>query len=414
MDKTGHITARLILPEAASSSSAVPVEVSDHKSVVRARGLAGTALSLAPGRYLVTATTPDGQAWTAGEFVEIGEGESRIVNLVSDSDNDWIARLEPVSRESPAPAPANERQMRRASQTIRAAEPKTPFPPLAGDDANPATWVASVIRGRWLENWMLAADVAVPDRSVGGFTREPVSAGSFEVSPVWDADTLVEIVTLGKATYFTVPFDDIEQKPTRVRIVPDEVYGANVQFEFENRTIQDFLAYVTRGQSENARTVARSLAPEPASKANQDTKSPLASVIGAYVLLRANETEALDLWTKRLLDEFGGRMPDALPLRVEILARLGRHQEVIAIGLGALDIPRLPWFRSGVGYLSQRLEQYINFVQANPKSRLLTKEQLDVFVKLLAGLNRLTWSIDETRTVCVFRGLEQVYAPPIS
>lgn len=409
MEKTGQIIARLILPDATPGPARlVPVEVRDLKSIVQARGLAGTPLSLAPGQYLVTATTPDGRAWTAGQFVEVSEGKSHTVDLVMDSDDDGAAPPKP--KRGAAPAHADDLRIRGASGTIRGAAPEIAAPPSARQRANSAGWVVSVIRGRWLENWMGVGDVPQSGDRVCGFTRERMAAESFELSPVWDADTLIEIVALGKTTYFTVPFDDNEQRPTRIRIVPDDVYGANVQFEFENRTIHDFLAYVTKGQSENARTVARSLAPQAQARLSQDTKSPLASVIGAYVLLRANETEALDRWTNHLFDEFSDRMPDALPLRVEVLARLGRHEEVIAIGLEASDIPRIPWFRSGVGYLYQRVEQYINFVQANPQSGLLTTEQRDVFVKLLGGLNRLTWSIDETRTVCVFRGLEPVCA----
>ena len=52
--------------------------------------------------------------------------------------------------------------------------------------------------------------------------------------------------------------------------------------------------------------------------------SPLLAVLGAYVLLRANELEGMDVWTDNLVQWFPW-LPDVLAVRIEYLARQGNH-----------------------------------------------------------------------------------------
>ena len=59
-------------------------------------------------------------------------------------------------------------------------------------------------------------------------------------------------------------------------------------------------------------------------------RSLLRAVLGAYVLLRANELDGMDLWTSNLVSWFPW-LPDALALRVEYLARDGEHAAALKL-----------------------------------------------------------------------------------
>lgn len=378
MKSSGKIYTRLDRTSGVREHTRVPLEVRDVKGVVRQQGLVGDDIDLAPGRYFVTAMTPDGLEWAAADAVDVAADASVNVELFADSHQE--------SQSATPIADAVERAPRK---------------------------VAVIRCSRWLEYWMNKDTPPEAGRGLRfSLTREKASDDAFSVVPSPDNDTLIEVAEGDTASYFAVPFDE-GQGPTRVRIVPSADYGADVQFEFANPTIQELLSFVSSGPVDNARSIARSLSPEVSGLQGRGGDTPLASVIAAYVLLRtadqADQFEKLDGWSSELLRKHGDNLPDALPLQAEVLARLGRHRDVIELGIAKTTIPRLPWFRSGVGYLCQRLDQYLSIVRSSTtNSHLLSGEQSRTFSALLRGMDHLTWAIDDTRSICVFRNLELV------
>ena len=386
--RTSWINARIGAPTGGSQydSRSVPVQVIDAKTVVRARGLAGVPMEVPAGRYMVMATTPDGRQWTADDFVQLEEGETKAVPLLAEG----------VEAESPAPAGRPELTL-------------APGASIVADSEELERHVA-VRRGKWLDYWIQStAKTPISRRTAGLPSFETVAGDTFDLSPDPNEDTLIEVVTGETASYFAVPFEGIANSRTRVSISASVLAGPVVAFNFEDPELDDLLKYVVQGHAEDARTISRALV-NPAEKARK-TGSPLREVIGAYVLIRANELDGLDAWTGSMSSKVGDVIPDTLALRVETLARLGRHEDAIAMLVDYSASPRMPWFRSGVGYLTQRLDLYLKLANASPPSLKISQKKRALLAKVLRGVSSVSWAIDQTTSLCVFRQLERIPPP---
>ena len=83
---------------------------------------------------------------------------------------------------------------------------------------------------------------------------------------------------------------------------------------------------------------------------------PLGASVGAYSLLQFGELDRLHDWTSNLMNWFVW-LPDGLAIRGEHLARLGQHQEALAV-FSQLPSRGVPQFTVGLSYAVNRLKVY--------------------------------------------------------
>ncbi len=368
----------------------VPVEVIDGKSVVRARGITGSSITLPPGRYLVMARTPDGREWTSEQFLELAEGADATVELQTEAAADTGAALDD------------------SGSVLESVSSRDPPQATAGPALQMSLW-----RGQWLRHWMEGDGEASVPGADPPLKRDRqwrlAASDSLPLTATPGADALIEVPGDQGSDYFTVPFDHVFE-PNRETMVTNttvEAIKPAIRFNFRSADIDNLLEFVTQGHSDSARVISQSIVHQAENLLMNKQQSPLLAVVGGYVLLRANELDGLDAWTQHLLGLVNDILPDARILRVETLARLGNHSEAVNV-LGSGASLRMPWFRSGVGYLSQRLELYLKYSETPSKSLSLSQVQRETFAKVLRAIKRVSWALDKSSSFCVYRKLKDV------
>jgi hypothetical protein len=131
----------------------------------------------------------------------------------------------------------------------------------------------------------------------------------------------------------------------------------------------------------------------------------LRATLGAYVLLRANEVDNLDPLTGSLANS-SDATSDGLAIRMEYLARMGRHEEAIQF---LLKIPErgAPVFRSGFGYIADRAKLY-STAALDTASISLPDDNLKLVRRISDVFGELAASLDLTQSVCTFRHLARL------
>jgi hypothetical protein len=169
-----------------------------------------------------------------------------------------------------------------------------------------------------------------------------------------------------------------------------------LNLDFHDGELNSLLDFVEKSKANEARSISRTLVTRPDYYATKK-QSPLRAALGAYVLIRANQLDGLDEWTSNLLTSHSW-LPDAFAIRVEYLARSGRHPEALKL---LLDVPKsgAPLFRSGIAYLADRTKTYASLgaegksslqASAADMARLGTISQ--VFNDLAMALDMTLWT----------------------
>ncbi len=135
-------------------------------------------------------------------------------------------------------------------------------------------------------------------------------------------------------------------------------------------------------------------------------RSPLRAILGAYVLLRANELDQMGPWTRNLVN-WCQWLPDALAVRVECLARNGEHSDAVRL---LLDVPSwgVPWFRSGIGYLEKRAKIYANVASGKRSEFRLSDDDLKKIQRISIVFTELASALDMTQSTSVLRGIQRI------
>lgn len=130
-------------------------------------------------------------------------------------------------------------------------------------------------------------------------------------------------------------------------------------FDFENKSFTRLVAALQYGRQSAVRKTADGAVTDLANDAvAEKAHSPLTAALGFLVLL-AGEPEdlrSIENGSANLFRYFRG-IPDALAIRAEVLARLGRHREARAV-LDDLPTRGLPWTYRGLRILVNRLAIY--------------------------------------------------------
>jgi hypothetical protein len=365
-------------------SGSFPVEVRDIKTqVLRARGVSGSTLGIPPGTYFVTATLPDGQEIASEDPVSVGTGMNVEVVLPS------AALRFPESL--------------RPTNTISAA---------VKDYIRPLTEYfsaqqAAVLRGNWLTAKFGASSAA--------FKREATSRTSLEFA-FSDLPAIFEISLERAATangdnvracdYFALPVE--KSGKTAISWAIDQKSRLPMlTYDFNDGALNSFCDFIQNGQTVEARVLSRVLLQSEQLSAESSVR-PLRAALGAYVLLRANEVDNLDPLTASLV-ESSGAVPDVLAVRMEYLARMGKHDEAIKT---LLQIPEVgaPAFRSGFGYVADRAKLY-STASLERNGIPLPEDQLNLVKRIAYVFGELAASLDLTQSVCTFRHPTHLISP---
>ena len=373
----GFLTIRIDAPADRRWGGDVPVEVRDSKSMVlKARGVSGGALKVPAGKYWVGATLPNGQQASPDDLVEVAAGESKEVVL------SW------ANLDLPAPLEKD--------------------PSLSGtlaDFVRPMTQIftgksAARVHGNWLAARL--EPKSLPKSEPKSLTRERVSSLTIDTR-LSDLPAILEISARRSfPTYAALPVAG-ESGRTTTQWDVDAVSGqASVHFDFHDEKLNTFFDYVQQGFAQEARSISRTLVKQAESYL-EERKSPLRALLAAYVLLRANELDDLDSWSKALCDDYEW-LPDGVAIRVEYLAREGAHQAA-AETLPLLARRGAPWFRSGVAYVAARAKLYSSVLGTSKAKFEVNPEMRTLIDRMAKELDELTAALDLTQMISVYRDL---------
>jgi hypothetical protein len=370
-DSMASLTVKLDAPSNQRWSGTFPIEVRDCvKLVLRARGVSDGKIEVPPGRYYVSAMLPNGQQAAADDIVDLKPGDDRQVT-VSVSDLDFPSTLQNITT---------------LGDSMRAfVRPMTQYF---------TSHNVAILKGNWL-----AAKItpnAPPPLS------EPTARSSLEINFADTARGLaqwIEIAGSGKSIYIAVPVDDGRSTTVQWEL-NSKTEELKLHFDFNDGELNSFFDFIRNDQTLEARSIGASIIAQSEQFMNDKRRSPLRAVLGAYVLLRANELDGMDLWTSNLLN-WCGWLPDALAVRVEYLARVGNHVEALQLLLNAADYGT-PWFRSGVGYLEKRAKLYVNVAATKQSSLQIRQGDLPRITRIAEVFGELAAALDmsQSTTVC--------------
>ena len=321
-DPKATLTFKLDTPPNQRWSGALPIEVRDEKLILRARGVSDDSLEVPPGRYYVTALLPNGdQSTVDGVIVEAGENKQLNIPL---SDVVFPATLQTTDTLSDS--------LWEISRPVTQYFFRQSF---------------AILRGNWLAGKFPGTVSQVP------LKREPTTRSNLDI-PFSREVVWIEIERSKRYNYFAVPVDEAGSTTAEwsLDLKTDKL---TVNLDFHDGELNSLLDFVEKSKANEARSISRTLVTRPDYYATKK-QSPLRATLGAYVLIRANQLDGLDEWTSNLVASHAW-LPDALAVRVEYLARSGRHPEALKL---LLEIPKsgTPLFRSGISYLADRAKTY--------------------------------------------------------
>ena len=372
-DSMASLTVKLDTPSNQRWSGTFPVEVRDCvKLVLRAKGVSDGKLEVPPGRYYVSAILPNGQQAAADDIVDLKAGDDREIKL-SVSDLDFPSSLENITT--------------MGDSVWAFIRPVTQYF---------TSHNVAILKGNWL------AAKFTPNSPP--LVREPTARSSLEIKlAATDIGAAPWIEILGsekKCIYFAVPVD--QGRSTTVQWELDSTTEAlKLHFDFNDGELNSFFDFIRNDQTLEARSIGQSIIAQSEQFMNDKKQSPLRAVLGAYVLLRANELDGMDVWTSNLLN-LCGWLPDVLAVRVEYLARVGEHAEALKL---LLTVPNsgTPWFRSGVGYLEKRAKLYVNVAATKQSSLQINEGDLSRVKQIAAVFGELAAALDMSQSTSVFR-----------
>ncbi|KRR20851.1 hypothetical protein CQ14_26515 [Bradyrhizobium lablabi] len=366
-DPKATLTFKLDTPANRRWSGALPIEVRDEKLVLRARGVSDDSLEVPPGRYYVTATLPNGDQSTVDDVV-VNPGESRQLNIAC-PDAAFPAKLETSNTLSDS--------LWEISRPVTQYFFRQSF---------------AILRGNWLADRIPGTGSQVP------LKREPTTRSSLDI-PFSREAVWIEIERSNRYNYFAVPVD--EGTSTTVKWSLDlDTDKLTLEFDLHHGELNSLLDFVENGKAAEARSISSTLVMRPDYYATKK-QSPLREILGAYVLIRANQLEGLNEWTGNLVASHPW-LPDALAVRIEYLARSGRHADALKL---LLDIPKsgAPLFRSGIGYLADRAKTYARLASQGEASLKVPAAEMEKLERIAQVFGELVIALDMTLSTSALR-----------
>jgi hypothetical protein len=415
-----HINLSLTGVESLSATPNLAVEVYDADLALAARGTLRSGVELEPDRdYVIAAILPDGSR--VSKHAKLGpsdtnvelkvSGPPRTVPSAADSQADQAppsSGLESFGVESfGLKSPASRATTQRGLRTTRG-------PAAPASDTSSRTWRVSGFRGN-----LLAEGPKV-------FELEPIEArsvlpGTFgkdaEVLSAWRVTfhrqpTFIQLAAREQPVWnYAVPLGENETCDIHLVRVPSTSPHAGsrespatelaIDIVLPNRNADLLLRYAGNNLMQEIAQSANSLGVLTQDLLAGKFEHPLGAAVGAYSLLRFNQLDRLQDWTKNLY-RYIPWLPDGVVILAEHLARVGEHQEALDT---LMELPKrgLPFFTSGMTYAVNRLRHYRPFLE----NKKLTGD-LSAVESLYAALERYAGYVDVTRPILTFMGADPV------
>ena len=255
----------------------------------------------------------------------------------------------------------------------------------------------AVVRGNWLSGEFPDAGLRAPPK------REPTTRSNLDI-PFSSEAIWIEIESSKQYNYFAVPID--EGGSTTVEWSLDvQSDKLKLRLDLHDGELNSFLDFIDNSNAAEARSISRTLVMRPDYYATKK-QSPLRAILGAYVLIRANQLESLDEWTSNLVAAYAW-LPDTLAVRVEYLARNGRHPEALKL---LLEIPKsgAPLFRSGIGYLADRAKTYAKLALEGNSSLQVSAVELERLERISHVFSDLATSLDMALSTSALRRVREI------
>jgi len=383
---TRHGTITCTAPAEAQAHGPLLVTIRNGDSDIVARGVTGAPISVPPGRYFAMVMMPDGR--------EIGTHDA--IAVASGADAECIAgvcSIEPPQHFDLRIAPAH-------------AAPIASAPPMIGAAAPDISDVpATIWQGDWLALWD-GSDLRPPPLPSASFALSASELRNVEGSIVGDRLLAFPVSTgRGSVIRFTaLPYDLAPQGGITTPAILARLNLATGTPEIDFRTTSDevntLLSIVEANILTNMLVVTEELMKRQKAGISVAAVSIFGAITGCYILLRSNILDGVDTWLDQL-EKIDPGLPDAVALRIELLARLGHHAEAVDLLRRSIN-GRSPWFRAGLSYLLERLRLYIDVTNNSDDPFSLSATDMELFKIKRNRLERLLPMMDNGRYIATF------------
>lgn len=179
--------------------------------------------------------------------------------------------------------------------------------------------------------------------------------------------------------------------------LPNGLYS--IEIHLPNASADLLLRYVQKGFLEESATLTASRQSLSELMLNLKLEDPIAATVAAYALLKFGDLDSLEDCTESLRNWFEW-LPDGIAIRGEYLARIGKHQEALAV---FLELPSrgLPLFSDGLSYVINRLRLYSAIDDTSFNAEARSKAQAE-----LEQLQDLAMFVDFRQPLLTFTGLD--------
>lgn len=369
----------------------LPVKIRTAEGEMVGDGVSGSPIAVPAGKYFVSVIMPDGRERGGNEAVTVKSGEAAVMNAASPN-------IEPAAA---AMAMTSDFAMDEAPMAAM------PPPVIAAPGEIVDAWLW---KGDWFASWdsgQAARQAAVLSAQLG--PAVPLSENvPMVIERLKSGDQLLAVRLPGVTRYAVVPFDEctacVGETPAAQEIAANlSMAGGSPHVRFRSTVAEEtntLLSFVDNGVLTEMWAVSQDMVNHGERAMYGAGGSLLRAVTGAYVLLRANHLEGLDAWL-RTLEGLCPALPDIPILRAELLARLGQHEDALALLRTAIG-GRLPWFRSGLSYMLERVRLYID-VSGNPDVTFrIDENEMPRFIEVRGRLDRLMLVLVRGRVMATF------------
>jgi hypothetical protein len=352
----------------------LPIEVRKPNLALVTKTFSSKSVELKPGQYFVSATLPAGQ---------------ELYTQVDVGDIDTTAILQPEPQDE-SPHESHERQLFMSMVPFRSLDSSL----LESLGGAPLEASIGLLRGGDLRTALRVPLPVLHFEKIDAGLQFKIPGGAF------DQPQFLELLRPGSPPrHIALPVGSGQVGLVVIRRVPAQVTDdLIVDVHIQNGEADLLLCGLGRGYLREAAQAVNSeeITAEKLLKGKEG--DPFGAAVGAYSLLQFGELDRLHDWTTNLMNQFTW-LPDGLSIRGEHLARMGRHQEALAI-FAELPSRGIPQFSIGISYAVNRLRIYTRTTRTHFEPNVLDKAG-----KAFEYLENVSEYVDFRRPVLTTEGI---------